>query len=502
MNIVWFKKDLRATDHKPLQQAIASGKTVALFIFEPEWFASAEFDVSHLRFCWQSLQDLKEDLNKKGVPLIFRSGSVIQVFSDLIATYPIDSVYSHEETGLDWTYQRDLKLKSFLKDHSIGWIEHRQFGVIRRLKDRDNWNHLRSTIIERQTIIVPCQQNVLSPWDSHPPDLDHLIKSRQIQDRQIGGRKHAIQYLRSFLNERGENYFSSISSPLKAFDGCSRLSPYLTWGNLSITEVHHAIQKKRSQIDSDPHFPQAWKWKRSLEQFESRIWWHCHFIQKLESEPDIEFHNFNREFDGLRESEFNQEYFESWCKGQTGFPMIDACMRALHQHGWINFRMRAMLLSFASYQLWLHWKKPAEFLAKNFLDFEPGIHYSQCQMQSGVTGINSIRIYSPSKQAMDQDPNGDFIRKYVPELSSVPASDIAEPYHMPPLIQMDCQFRLGETYPHPIVDPKTSYEMAKQRIFDWKKKDEVKNYSKLVLHKHGSRKGKHFPTQNRMMEEE
>ena len=86
--------------------------------------------------------------------------------------------------------------------------------------------------------------------------------------------------------------------------------------------------------------------------------------------------------------------------------MVDACMRALRHTGWLNFRMRAMMASFSSYHLWLHWREPAMYLGGLFLDFEPGIHFSQFQMQSGTTGINTIRIYSPAKQAKDQDPQG------------------------------------------------------------------------------------------------
>ena len=134
-------------------------------------------------------------------------------------------------------------------------------------------------------------------------------------------------------------------------------------------------------------------------------------MQKLEDEPEIEFKNMSRSYDGVRENDFNAAYFEAWCSGQTGFPMVDASMRALHQGGWIYFRMLAMLVSFASYDLWLHWRPPAVYLAKHFLDFEPGIRFSQFQIQSGTTGINTLRIFSPAKQVKDHDPEGKFIKR-------------------------------------------------------------------------------------------
>ena len=95
----------------------------------------------------------------------------------------------------------------------------------------------------------------------------------------------------------------------------------------------------------------------ALTGFSGRLRWHCHFMQKLESEPAIEFHNFARAYDGLREGEFNEAYFDAWRLGMTGYPMVDACMRSLVATGWLNFRMRAMLVSFASYHLWLHWRQ-------------------------------------------------------------------------------------------------------------------------------------------------
>ncbi len=483
VHLVWFKRDLRTQDHQALAAALESGPTAGLFVFEDEWLQSEDFAPCHLQFVLECLTELRASLARIGVPLLVRHGSIIGVLDALHREHAIHTLYSHQETGLDWSFRRDQSVQVWCRHYSISWQEFKQFGVVRRLKDRKTWPEKRSLIIDRQLIRVSGQSTLKSPWPELSGEIPIPDPAQLKPGAQKGGRTEAQALLCSFFEDRGEHYSGSISSPNTAGEGCSRLSPHLSWGTLSLSEVHASIRMKRSALHA---LPRAGKWLRSIEQFESRLWWHCHFIQKLESEPSMEFENVNREFDGMRESEFDETKFEAWCKGETGFPMIDACMRALHRNGWINFRMRAMLLSFATYQLWLHWKKPAVFLARHFVDFEPGIHYSQVQMQAGVTGINTIRIYSPKKQLLDQDPEGRFIRAHLPEMARVPVSDLAEPHLMPPLLQLESGFQAGVHYPMPIVDPDESYRRAKERIFEWKNRSEVRKAAKRVLNRHTS----------------
>jgi deoxyribodipyrimidine photo-lyase len=211
-------------------------------------------------------------------------------------------------------------------------------------------------------------------------------------------------------------------------------------------------------------------------------------MQKLESEPRIEFENMHRACDGLREDEFDADRFEAWRSGQTGFPLVDACMRALHAGGWINFRMRAMLVSFSSYHLWLHWRRPALVLAQLFTDYEPGIHYSQVQMQSGTTGINTLRIYNPVKQSQDQDPEGVFIRRWIPELAGVPTEWIHSPWQMPPQIQRQCGCLIGRQYPAPIIDHMGAAREARRRVQAVRRSPEARTEGKQIMQNHGSRR--------------
>ncbi len=136
----------------------------------------------------------------------------------------------------------------------------------------------------------------------------------------------------------------------------------------------------------------------------------------------MEFENLATAYDGRREDEFDGEHFTAWKEGETGFPMVDTCMRA-------------MLMSFSSYHLWQHWRRPGQWLARQFLDLEPGIHWPQVQMQSGTTGVNAIRIYNSTTQVRDHDPEGPFIREWGPELQDVPSDCIDDPSEMPRMVQ-------------------------------------------------------------------
>jgi deoxyribodipyrimidine photo-lyase len=278
-----------------------------------------------------------------------------------------------------------------------------------------------------------------------------------------------------------------MSSPLSAADLCSRLSPHIAHGSLSIKELVHKVWKTRAELNAMPPHVKPKGALEGLKSFESRLHWRCHFVQKLESEPDIEMHNMHRGFDGLREPHFNRDYFDRWRKAETGLPLVDACMRMLAETGWINFRMRALLVSFSSYQLWNHWREPAHHLAREFLDYEPGIHYSQIQMQSGVTGINTLRIYNPVKQAQDQDPDGEFVKRWLPALANVPKEFIFEPWTMPQGLQQEIGVIIGDTYPEPVVDHLATARHAREVMWALRREPGAREEARKVFDKHGSR---------------
>ncbi|MEY4711265.1 MAG: hypothetical protein RIS88_715 [Pseudomonadota bacterium] len=489
--LVWFKRDLRVQDHEPLARAQAHGDALAVYIIEPEWLQSPECDPMHVDFALACVAELREALAQRGLPLWIRVGPARAVLSRLHQELAYTHLLSHEETGPGWSYARDLEVAHWCQGAGVAWQEFTQTGVVRRLRDRAGWAARWQARMNAPVHRLTGSFRATAGSDTQDlPTLAGLGRAPHGKALQAAGERAAHETLRSFLQHRAMGYRRALSSPLTAEDGCSRLSPHLAFGTISMRTVHQATERA---IAAAPDHALA----RDLRGFASRLHWHCHFMQKLESEPAIEWRNFARACDGLREGDFDEARFAAWSEGRTGYPMVDACMRSLRATGWLNFRMRSMLVSFASYHLWLHWRETGLFLARQFLDFEPGIHWSQMQMQSGTTGINTLRMYSPTKQARDHDPQGVFIRRWLPELARVPLPYLAEPWTMPPEVQRLAACRIGQDYPAPIVDEKSALRAAKERMYGLRGQDAARREAAAVQARHGSRKSGLPPTGGR-----
>lgn len=524
LHLVWLKKDLRLSDHAPLHRACESaradgGSVALLYCLEPKLIKQPDSAPQHFEFARECLQDLAGQLPEH-LPLVLAKANATVALQTLAVCFRQISIYSHEETGNWASFQRDKEIKAWCKSREIHWCEFPCNAVVRNLKDRDNWGKQWLQTIQKPLLNIPdfedlpqilrfdfphdlhgqLQDNGLpcvllnkSPWPAWAA-VEHFYPKHfsDKRHRQRGGRLNAEACLQAFFSTRGMNYRFEMSSPLSAESACSRISPYLAFGVVSIREILEMLGHARQHIaDSELPAKAQSLWKQSLKSFESRLHWHCHFIQKLESEPELEFRSAHRGLNTMRNTgEFTEAEAmraQAWIEGRTGFPMVDACMRMLRATGWVNFRMRAMLVAFASYQLWLDWRHTAPMLAREFLDYEPGIHYPQFQMQSGVTGINTLRIYNPVKQAKDHDPEGVFIRRWIPELQNIPNEWIGEPWNTPLLIQQECNCRIGEHYPWPIVNPDTAISQARANITEFRHRKGFAEEAKRVYEKHGSR---------------
>ena len=488
LQVVWFKRDLRVADHQPLLQASRAGPVLPLAIIETDLWQCPDASTRQWAFLAESLLELRQDLALLGQPLVVRTARTAeQLLERARCQFGIAALWSHEETGNAWTFARDRRVAAWCRQHRIPWVEHPQSGVIRRLASRDGWARR-----WEQRMAEP-----LAPPPPHLPSLpaiepgplpragDLALADDPCPERQIGGRVQALAELDSFMDRRGECYRRELSSPQTAYSSCSRLSAHLAWGTVSMREVVQRSRRRRQELQSNPDSRSA-SWIRSLLAFEERLHWHCHFMQKLESQPDLEFRELHPMTIGQGESD--PARLAAWARGRTGLPFVDACMRSLHARGWLNFRMRAMLMSVASHHLNLPWRESGLELARLFVDYEPGIHWSQCQMQSGTTGINTIRVYNPIKQGLDHDPDGAFIRRWVPELADMPLVHLHQPWTLDPASQERLGCVLGKDYPQPILDPAMAARQARERLHARRRQQGFAAAADAIQARHGSRR--------------
>ena len=489
IDVVWFKRDLRCRDHAPLLSASLSGRPVlCLFMIETQRLKLKDTSPMHINWELDCAVALSKDMKKIGLDIHFHIGDAREILEGIHCKYGINRILSHEETGNSWSYERDKMISKWCNSEEIIWDEYPNNGVIRRLKNRDLWKRERDSRMRIPINEPPLFSNGII-FDENIPEMNDLgFKNSVRKDWPEAGEEAAMKRLNEFLDKDSKRYSQSISSPILSIKHGSRLSPYFTAGVLSMRRV---VQKTNEKINfikkNKENIENHSSWIRSLSSFRRRLAWRCHFIQKLEMEPNLDLVAQNPLIEKNMNRKLDLDRFDKWANGNTGWPFFDACMRQLKSTGWINFRMRAMMMSCASYNLWLPWRETGEYLAKLFLDYEPGIHWSQVGMQSGTTGINTIRAYSMTKQGKDHDPNGEYIRRWVPELSMVPTDYIHEPWKMSEKIQESITCHIGKDYPKPILDEIESRKEGIKKSYSARKGDDVRDISRQILKRHGGR---------------
>ncbi len=496
--VVWLKRDLRLADHAPLaaaveaaRQAADSGaRVLALWLDEPGYWAGEEVSSRQRAWLLGCAADLDQALRALGGRLHVLALDAPEAFARLAAAVGRFTLHSHEETGNAWTYARDRSVARLCRERGITWREWPSGGVVRRLASRDRWSaHWMRRMADAPLAALRAEDVPFAPLPAAlvPFASDVVVEAQRARAGLEAapvtpGRAAAEQALARFLDERLARYRRGMSAPGEAPAACSLLSAHFAAGTLSIREAVHAVWAARAGVSAAAPSAERRAALEGLKSFEARLHWHCHFIQKLESAPDLEHVNLHRGYDGLRNAgeptPDERERLARWSAGQTGWPMVDACMRALTATGWLNFRMRAMLMSVAAYPLWLDWRAPGVHLARLFIDYEPGIHWPQVQMQAGTTGINAVRIYDPTKQALDHDPEGEFIRHWVPELRDLPLAFLHRPW-LAPVPPRD--------YPRPVVEWAAAAREAARRVHALRREAAVRAEAVRVYDAHGSR---------------
>jgi deoxyribodipyrimidine photo-lyase len=490
MIIYWHKRDLRLIDNPALDCAMHKSIEFNLpflpimglekdLITSPK--TSYEFSDFHQFGYLSAMLTLFQNYKFFGIsPLLFTS-SILIVLNNIQGEQPIKFLISHQEHGTSGTYDRDKSVEKFCKIHKIKWVQLPPSGVIRNLQSRDTRDKQVKVYINAKVISIPNFKNILQvawvkKFNSSSSFAELTKQKKAIETKfelQECSEKKGLEVLESFAVDRAKNYRGGISSPNRALTSGSRLSQFLAYGSLSLRYIHQYFW---SNIKSTNNL----KLRSGMLGAMQRLHWREHFIQRLENDCSMPTHSINPDFDKISYTH-DLDFFEKYKTGQTGEVLIDACIRCLNATGFINFRMRALLVSFGIFGLDLDWRELGKYLATIFLDYEPGIHWSQIQMQSGITGFNTIRVYSPHKQLLDQDPDCIFVRKWIPELKNLTNQQILD------YPKIDLSELTQGQYPRPIVDFKIACKINKAKTFE-AKKSSTKEVTKQVFTKHGSRK--------------
>jgi len=438
MAVVWHRGDLRVHDNPALNEAVENHEEVnPVFVVDPNFYGEDSNCDARIEFVFSCTEELDPEYRSLGSSLSILHGKSIKRLKELD-----EEVYFNVDVHAGYARERDLKAKE------EGFIAVRDDGIQRQKPTRDGWGEKVEEWFESAPHTVPDS----IPENSVENDIT-IEEARDIYDVKPrkpvpeAGETAAKEGPEEFL-EGIETYPQSISPPLAAegeetgLIGTSKLSPYFSVGALSLRTAYTRAKEvqKRKATESE------------VEMFTERLFWNRHFTQKLQDNPELPYRAVNPVFRGMNRNSHDPDLVEAWKNGETGYPLVDASMRSLSDKGWLNFRSRAMVASFFTYILKQPWWIGARHMRRELIDGDTAINYAQWQMQSGLVGVHPNRIYNPTKQVEENDPEGGYVQKYVPELSDVPSEYIAEPWKMPDEVQQGVGVILGKDYPEPVVD--------------------------------------------------
>jgi deoxyribodipyrimidine photo-lyase len=462
--LVWHRSDLRTADNPALAAAAGAGDPHPVFVVDPRYYGESGLACdARLRFMHECLDDLDAQYRDRGGSLALRLGDPREELRALIDEGFVDEIYCNRTTTARYGREVGQEVRSWdavtaVADDGIRRPGRRHRDGTVAVDTREGWrdeptpwrDHCEA-YFERDTAPRPdpVPENAVPPTTTVEAVESRFDVDPDKRDVPRGGTVAGNERLSALL-DRIHEYPEVVSPPAAAAERSSRLSAYLAFGALSPREVYQRVQDARDS--------------RGKSMFVSRLYWNRHYTQKLADWPGWTDRAVNPAMRGLYRDDHDPELVAAWQRGETGFPMVDAAMRALVETGYINFRLRALVATFFQYVLGEWWRRGADFMYRHLIDADPAINYTQWQSQCNLTGVHPVRVYDPAKQVREYDSDGTFVREWVPELAPLPDEHLPRPEKTPLAVQEAVGVRVGEDYPYPVVDYERRATAARERF--------------------------------------
>lgn len=398
MNVLWYKRDLRIRDHEALQFASRTGQVLPIYVAEPSIWRKPDLSIRHFRFVLESLKELQKEWEKRGGRLLFFIGEMDEALRLIDEFYGPFQLFTHKENETYEAEERNQLVREWMEAHELPFYEITQFdGQSHRFNQM--WKeYISKDPLEPSERITSPGQAPKEFFTSIEPLYSFHVKGEPVSYGQVGGEDKALEMLPNI--------------------NLDSLSAYLAWGNLSIRQIF-------KEAENQPKI-------RSLMRLYAKSLVEQDVPSLLSNQTDL---------DRMRK-ETEEAYYERWLLGQTGIPIIDAAMRCARKTGKMENSFKEMIVSFLCCTMLWDWRRPAFDLAKILIDYRPEVHYSMIRNAAEESGKQ--RIPHAVKTGRKEDPNGEFIKRYVPELNHLPQKYIHEPWKYPGFFQLN--------YPAPFVD--------------------------------------------------
>jgi deoxyribodipyrimidine photo-lyase len=462
--IVWFRDDLRLSDHPALHAASKSGAPViCLYVFDEH--GARQLGGAARWWLAQSLRALRKSLKAIGAPLVLRRGSPVKIIAELARTADAGAVCWNRIAQAPHQTVAD-QVAVALKDLGIAAKTFPGDLLVtpENVRNKDGrglrvftpfWKRVRNFGDPPKPLPAPkalsgvpdIASEALESWHLEPTHPDW---AGGLRETWTPGETSAQTQLRQFLNSGVTGYSVDRDRPDHA--GTSRLSPHLRFGEISPRQVWHAARFAAAEHP---------KLAGDIDKFLSELGWREFCRHLLYDAPDLAERNLQPAFDAFP-WQADAGALRAWQRGQTGYPIVDAGMRELWRTGTMHNRVRMVVASFLVKHLLIDWREGEKWFWDTLVDADPGSNPANWQWVagSGADAAPYFRVFNPILQGEKFDPDGVYVRRWVPELGKLPARLIHQPWTTTPLELAGAGISLGKTYPEPIIDHKAGRERA------------------------------------------